>query len=32
VRLSGDFDQAARVVDEIMGAVPVPVFGAGKKK
>jgi MoxR-like ATPase len=32
VRLSGDFDQATRVVDEILGAVPVPVFGAGKKK
>jgi len=32
VRLSGDFDQATRVVDEILSAVPVPVFGAGKKK
>jgi MoxR-like ATPase len=32
VRLSGDFDQATRVVDEILDAVPVPVFGTGKKK
>jgi MoxR-like ATPase len=32
VRLSGDFDRAARVIEEILGAVPVPVWGGGKKE
>ena len=32
VRLAGDFDRGERVVDEILGAVPVPVFGSEKKE
>ncbi len=32
VRLSGDFDRAARVIEEILAAVPVPVWGGGKKE
>jgi MoxR-like ATPase len=31
VRLSGDFDRAPRIVEEILSSVPVPVFDAGKK-
>ncbi len=32
VRLAGDFDRSARVVEEILAAVPVPVWGGSKKE
>jgi MoxR-like ATPase len=32
VRLAGNFDGAVQVVDEILAAVPVPVFGGRKTK
>ena len=32
VRLAGDFDRGERVVEEILGTVPVPVLGSAKRE